>query len=59
LLEERLGMAVEPIDFRPAVELRDRIAVSPELLDLLAPAIGILLRDRVARRQPGSRSEVA
>ena len=56
LLEERLGMAVEPIDFRPAVELRDRIVASPELLDMLAPAVGILLRDRVARRHPGSRS---
>jgi type IV pilus assembly protein PilM len=50
LLEERIGMPVEPIDFRPAVELRDRIAISPELLDMLAPAVGILLRDRVARR---------
>ena len=43
---------VEPIDFRPAVELRDRIAPSPELLDMLAPAVGVLLRDRVARRTP-------
>jgi hypothetical protein len=56
MLEERIGMAVEPIDFRPAVELRDRIAASPELLDLLAPSVGILLRDRVARRPPASRS---
>jgi type IV pilus assembly protein PilM len=56
LLEERIGMAVEPIDFRPAVELRDRIAPSAELLDMLAPAVGILLRDRVARRPPSSRS---
>jgi hypothetical protein len=56
LLEERIGMAVEPIDFRPAVELRDRIAASPELLDLLAPSVGVLLRDRAARRPPASRS---
>jgi type IV pilus assembly protein PilM len=56
LLEERIGMAVEPIDFRPAAELRDRIAPSAELLDILAPAVGILLRDRVARRSPSSRS---
>ena len=50
LLEERIGMRVEPIDFRPAVELRDRITPSAELLDMLAPSIGVLLRDRVARR---------
>ncbi len=56
LLEERIGMAVEPIDFRPAVELRDRIAPSAELLDMLAPSVGILLRDRVARRPRSSRS---
>ena len=56
LLEERIGMAVEPIDFRPAVELRDRIAASAELLDLLAPAVGVLLRDRVARRPSNSRT---
>ena len=28
MLEERIGMSVEPIDFRPAAELRDRIAAS-------------------------------
>jgi hypothetical protein len=52
LLEERIGMQVEPIDFRPAVEFRDRITPSAELLDTLAPAVGILLRDRVAQRTP-------
>ena len=52
LLEERIGMRVEPIDFRPAAEMRDRITPSPELLDMLAPAVGVLLRDRVARRTP-------
>ena len=31
-----------------AVALRDRIAAAPELLDALAPAIGVLLRERVA-----------
>jgi hypothetical protein len=56
LIEERIGMMVEPIDFRPTVELRDRIAASPELLDMLAPAIGVLLRDRISRRSPSSRS---
>ena len=52
LLEERIGMRVEPIDFRPAAEMRDRITPSAELLDMLAPAVGVLLRDRVARRTP-------
>ena len=42
-IEERVGLIVEPIDFRPAVELRDRIAAAPELLDALAPALGVLL----------------
>jgi type IV pilus assembly protein PilM len=56
LIEERVGLIVEPIDFRPAVELRDRIAASSELLDMLAPAIGVLLRDRVSRRSSPSRS---
>jgi len=52
LLEERIGMRVEPIDFRPAAEMRDRITPSAELLDMLSPAVGVLLRDRVARRKP-------
>ena len=52
LLEERIGMRVEPIDFRPAAEMRDRITPSAELLDMLSPAVGVLLRDRVARRTP-------
>jgi hypothetical protein len=56
LLEERIGMKVEPIDFRSAAEMRDRISVSPELLDMLAPAVGILLRERIARRPATSRS---
>jgi Tfp pilus assembly PilM family ATPase len=47
-LEERIGTRVEVLDFRGAVALRDRIAAGPELLDTLAPAIGVLLRERVA-----------
>jgi Tfp pilus assembly PilM family ATPase len=47
-LEERLGTRVEMLDFRGAVALRDRIAAAPELLDSLAPAIGVILRERVA-----------
>jgi Tfp pilus assembly PilM family ATPase len=47
-LEARLGSHVEALDFRGAVALRDRIAAAPELLDSLAPAIGVILRERVA-----------
>jgi Tfp pilus assembly PilM family ATPase len=47
-LESRLGTRVEALDFRGAVALRDRIAAAPELLDSLAPAIGLILRERVA-----------
>jgi Tfp pilus assembly PilM family ATPase len=46
-LEARLGTRVDPLDFRGAVALRDRIAVAPELLDSLAPAIGLILREQV------------
>ena len=56
VLEERIGMNVEPIDFRPAAELRDRITASPDLLDMLAPSVGVLLRDRVSRRSSSSRT---
>lgn len=47
-LEARLGTRVEALDFRNAVALRDRIVAAPELLDSLAPAIGLMLRERVA-----------
>jgi type IV pilus assembly protein PilM len=49
-LGERIGSNVELIDFRRGAGLRDRIAVGPELLDLLAPAVGVLLRERGALR---------
>jgi hypothetical protein len=39
---------VEPIDFRAAASMRDRISAGPDLLDTLTPSIGILLRERVA-----------
>ncbi len=47
-VEERVGMRVETIDFRPAAAMRDRISAGPELLDRLAPALGVLLREQVA-----------
>ena len=48
MLEERAGVKVDLVDFRSAVAMRDRIAAGPELLDALAPALGVLLRERVA-----------
>lgn len=47
-LEERLQVAVEAVDPRGAAALLDRIGASPELLDVLAPLIGMLLRERKA-----------
>jgi type IV pilus assembly protein PilM len=47
-LEERVGTRIEPLDFRGAVALRDRIVAGPELLDSLAPSIGVILREQVA-----------
>jgi type IV pilus assembly protein PilM len=47
-LEERMGAKVEPLDFRATTPLRDRIAAGPDLLDTLAPALGVILRERVA-----------
>jgi type IV pilus assembly protein PilM len=49
-LGERIGSSIELIDFRGGAELRDRIVVGPELLDLLAPSAGVLLRDLGALR---------
>lgn len=46
LLYERIGLKVEVADFRSAVSMRDRIAAGPELLDALAPGVGVLLRER-------------
>ena len=47
-LEERLRVNVEPVDPRGAAGLQDRIGASPELLDVLAPLVGMLLRERQA-----------
>jgi Tfp pilus assembly PilM family ATPase len=45
-LVERLGIGVEAVDPRTAALLQDRIGASPELLDVLAPLVGMLLRER-------------
>jgi Tfp pilus assembly PilM family ATPase len=47
-LQERLGTDVEAIDPRAAAGLTDRIAVDPELLDTLAPLVGLIVRERAA-----------
>ena len=47
-LEQRLKIGVEAVDPRTAASLQDRIAASPELLDVLAPLVGMLLRERKA-----------
>lgn len=48
-LEERLRIGVESVDPRNAAVLVDRIGASPELLDVLAPLVGMLVREgRVA-----------
>jgi type IV pilus assembly protein PilM len=49
-LSERIGGTVELIDFRRGAEFRERISMSPELLDVLAPSVGVLLRERSAVR---------
>ena len=43
-LEQRLSLAVEPVDIRGAAALTDRITAAPALLDTLAPLAGLLLR---------------
>ena len=45
-IEDRLGMAIEPVDPRASAALRDRINASPDVLDALAPLVGILQRER-------------
>jgi len=47
-LQERLGTDVEAIDPRHAAGLRDRIAAGPEVLDTLAPLVGLIARERAA-----------
>ena len=46
-LEGRLGMRMEQIDTRELAPFASRIGASPELLDQVAPLVGILMRDRV------------
>jgi Tfp pilus assembly PilM family ATPase len=45
-LEERLRVNVEAVDPRGAAGLQDRVGASAELLDVLSPLVGMLLRER-------------
>ncbi len=45
-LEERLGASVEPIDPTRAASLTDRISVTPDVMDVLGPLVGMALRTR-------------
>ena len=45
-LEERLRVNVESVDPRGAAGLQERIGASAELLDVLSPLVGMLLRER-------------
>ena len=47
-LEERLGLSVDAVDPRAAATLMDRIIANGELLDALAPLVGLMARDRAA-----------
>lgn len=51
-VEERIGMRAEPVAFGSAVAMRERIAASQDLVDTVAPAVGILVRERAPHRVP-------
>lgn len=45
-INSRLGVPVEPIDLRPAAEIRNREQTAAEVIDALTPTIGLLVRER-------------
>jgi Tfp pilus assembly PilM family ATPase len=47
-LEQRLSTRVDQVDPRQAANLTDRITASPELMDTLAPLVGLMVRERAA-----------
>jgi len=47
-IADRLGLTAEAIDVRSAASFRDRVSVTPEVLDALAAPVGVLLRERKA-----------
>ena len=48
-LEERLGVSVESIDPTRTAAPTDRISVTPDLMDVLAPLVGMMMRSRQDR----------
>ena len=47
-LEQRLATRVDQVDPRNAATLVDRITANSELLDALAPLVGLIVRNRAA-----------
>jgi type IV pilus assembly protein PilM len=47
-LEERLAASVEPIDPTRTAALTDRISVTPDVMDILGPLVGMAVRTRRA-----------
>ena len=47
-LEQRLATRVDQVDPRQAASLTDRITANPELLDALAPLVGLIAREKAA-----------
>jgi type IV pilus assembly protein PilM len=47
-LEQRLRVRVDPIDPRPGVLLGDRISADAPFLEAIAPAVGLVMRERMA-----------
>ena len=47
-LEQRLSARVDQVDPRKIANLTDRITAGPELLDALAPLVGLMVRGRAA-----------
>jgi len=45
-LEQRLGVEVEPIDATQAAALTDRIKITPDVMDILSPLVGMAVRTR-------------
>jgi Tfp pilus assembly PilM family ATPase len=45
-LEERLRTAVDTVDPRTVARVADRISAAPALLDVLAPLVGMVMRDQ-------------
>ena len=41
---DKLGAVVEPLDPTRAASLTDRIMATPELMDIVGPAVGLLRR---------------